>query len=262
MQPGRRVDPVRVHRHDVGVLEPRQGLRLARAAPRDLERHRPIGQLALLGQEDPGERPAAQLLDQQEPGDRLAGFGKRARRAVAAPLVDDEQESVVGGRARADQLVDLQDAPKRLGNLGETGEILRRDRGSPGPPPAGRTLRRSGRRWCLRPGRDSGRDTTGPRPFRRLPSAGPCRRGAAPAVRRARRRPCRLGPGIPGGRAACRSGSESRQACSYFRARRTAAGDDASSHVRRLADRFITGSPTPSPCAVASLPEHAARFAR
>ena len=48
--------------------------------------------------------------------------------------------------------------------------------------------------------------------------------------------------------------SESRQACSYSRARRTAVGEDASSHVRRPADdTLITGSPTPSPFAVAVL---------
>ena len=77
MQPGRRVDPVGVHRHDVGVLEPGKGLGLARALACDLQGHGPIRELPLASQEDAGERSPPQLLDQVEPADRLAGLGKR-----------------------------------------------------------------------------------------------------------------------------------------------------------------------------------------
>ncbi len=44
MEPARRVGAIGVDRDDVGMLQPSQGLRLARAEPGDLEHDRPIGQ--------------------------------------------------------------------------------------------------------------------------------------------------------------------------------------------------------------------------
>ena len=76
VEPGRPVDPMGMHRDDVGMLEPGQGLRLAGAAPADFQRDGPIRQLPFPGEEDPRERAATQLLDQVEPGDRLARLGE------------------------------------------------------------------------------------------------------------------------------------------------------------------------------------------
>ncbi len=86
MQPTYRVDPVRVHRNNMRMLQPCQCLRLARASPRYLERHRTIRQLTLLCQKYPRERPAAQFLDEHEVRDRLARFRKRASRDRRTPV--------------------------------------------------------------------------------------------------------------------------------------------------------------------------------
>ena len=59
------------------VLEAGEGLGLARALAGHLQRDEPIGELTFARQEDPGERPASQLLDQVKPADRLAGLGER-----------------------------------------------------------------------------------------------------------------------------------------------------------------------------------------
>ena len=80
MQPGGRIDAVGVHRHDVGVLEAGKGLGLPRTSAADLQSHRSIRQLPLASQEDTGKRPPPQLLDQVEPANRLAGFGKQDSR--------------------------------------------------------------------------------------------------------------------------------------------------------------------------------------
>ena len=75
---------VLAHRVDldhVGVVEPAEGLRLAAAVRRNLDRDEAVAQVRLGGQEDPGERAAPQLAQQPEaeerlpldrPGDRLA----------------------------------------------------------------------------------------------------------------------------------------------------------------------------------------------
>ena len=76
MEPARPIGAIGMHRDDVGMLEPRQGLRLAGAEPRDLEHDRAIGQPELLGAEDPGERAPAQFLDQPEAADDLARLGE------------------------------------------------------------------------------------------------------------------------------------------------------------------------------------------
>ena len=122
MQARRRVGPVRVDRDDVRVLEPGQRLRLARAGPRDLQRHRPVGELPLLGEEDPGERPPAQLLDQVEAGDRLPGLGEG--RSARGPGTCE-----VGRGGRADEAVDVEDPAEPVGELGEPLVVLGRDRG-------------------------------------------------------------------------------------------------------------------------------------
>ena len=84
VQARRRVDPVRVHRNDVRVLEPGQCLGLSRTPAGDLQRHRPVGELPLAGQENPGEGASAQLLDQVEPADGLADLGKHGPVGSAA----------------------------------------------------------------------------------------------------------------------------------------------------------------------------------
>ena len=82
VQTGRRVGSVRVDGDDVGVLEPRQRLRLTRAGSRHLQGDGPVGQMLLFREIDPRECASAQLLDQPEPRDRLAGL--RERSSVAA----------------------------------------------------------------------------------------------------------------------------------------------------------------------------------
>ncbi len=109
--------------HDVRVLEPGEGLRLARPAPRHLQGDGPIGQLALPRQEDPGERPATQLLDQEETRDGLAHL--RERTHVLARAGPRQQQPSLR-RARADQPVDLQDPAQRRLDLREAGEELGR----------------------------------------------------------------------------------------------------------------------------------------
>ena len=140
VQAGRRVDPVRVDRDDVRVLEPGQGLRLARARPRDLQRHR-AGRPAAAprARKTRANDPAAQLLDQEEAGDRLAGLGERRRRARRSrpgragwPL----------RRSRADEVVDVEHPAQRGGDLGESRRRTRPARGARRPPRGGRTPRR------------------------------------------------------------------------------------------------------------------------
>ena len=83
----------------------------------DLQRHRPVGELPLLGQEDAGEGPPAQLLDQAEAGDRLPGLGERrcrGGRRVRAPW----------SSRRADQAVDVEHPAERASHLGEPREVL------------------------------------------------------------------------------------------------------------------------------------------
>ena len=71
------VDMIRVNGDDVRVLQQGQSLRLARADARNLEGDRAIGEVPLEGEEDPGHSPSAQLLDQPEAADGLAGPRKR-----------------------------------------------------------------------------------------------------------------------------------------------------------------------------------------
>ena len=70
------VDVVRVNGDDVRVLEQGERMRLTRAMTRNLEGHRPIGQVTLLGEKDPRHAPPAQLFDQLEAGNRLPRPGK------------------------------------------------------------------------------------------------------------------------------------------------------------------------------------------
>ena len=61
----------------MGVLEPGEDPRLVALGARDLEGDQPVAQAHLLGQEDPRERPAAQLEDEAEPRDLLTDPGRR-----------------------------------------------------------------------------------------------------------------------------------------------------------------------------------------
>ena len=112
----------RVDRHDVRVLEPRQGPRLARQLGRDLQRHGPVGQVALGRQVDAAERPAAQLVDQAEAEELVAG-PRQAR--------DGPRELLGAGGVRvvqvAEQLRRRRDRPRPSGTT-------RRCRRSPSDP--------------------------------------------------------------------------------------------------------------------------------
>ena len=66
-----------VDRHDVGVPQPGELLRLVGRDGRHLQDDEPVGQGFLLGQEHPGERPAADLLDEVEVEEPLAGGGEQ-----------------------------------------------------------------------------------------------------------------------------------------------------------------------------------------
>ena len=68
---------MRMDRNDVCVLEPGQRLWLARAAPGDLQRHRPVSQLPLIGQENSRKGASAQFFHEIEAADGLAGAGKK-----------------------------------------------------------------------------------------------------------------------------------------------------------------------------------------
>src|SRR5262249_47194548 len=62
-QTGRGIIADRVHRNDIGVLEPRQDPRLVAFGPRDLDRDESTTQVELFGQVDPGKRSAAEFLE-------------------------------------------------------------------------------------------------------------------------------------------------------------------------------------------------------
>ena len=94
------VDVVRMNGDDVRMLEQGESLRLARAMTRNLEGHRPIGEVVLVGEKDPRHAPAAQLLDQPKANDRLADPGKWI--ALLSGLVIPEKVS-----PRVDKLVDV-----------------------------------------------------------------------------------------------------------------------------------------------------------
>ena len=60
-------------------------VRLARHVGRDLQRHQPVGQVALPGEVDPAERPPAQLGAEAEAEEAAADRGE-ARQRVGQPL--------------------------------------------------------------------------------------------------------------------------------------------------------------------------------
>ena len=212
VQPRRRVGPVGVDRDDVRVLEPGQRLRLARAGPRDLQRHRPVGELPLRGA---GRRGRTRPGPAPRPGGSPRSSGPpRGTRRPASPA--SLQDRSVWPEPTSPWMSKTRRESRR--DLGEPGEVLGRVGRPPRPPRGGRTPRRSGRPGSRRRGRGSGRDTTRRRPPRRPPSAGPGRRGAG----RAGRRGSRAVVGQEVVRVGARPGS-SRQAASNRRARRTAA---------------------------------------
>ena len=105
----------RVDRHDVRVLEPGQRARLARQLGRDLQGHRPVGQLALGRQVDAAEGPAAQLVDQAEaeeihPGSGQARDGPRellGAGRVGVVQAPEELRRPVGDPGRPAPVVDV-----------------------------------------------------------------------------------------------------------------------------------------------------------
>ena len=230
-RPGGRVGPVRVDGDDVRVLEPGQGLRLARAGARDLHRHRPVGQLPLLGAEDPGERAPAQLLDQAEPGDRLARprareslecFGERSVEAWPEPTRPWISRTARNERRpRGTGVV--------LGRIGRLARLLAE----------AVLLVDQGHQRLAVELRIAVRDTTRPDPIPRLPA----QRQVRPEQRQQRR------PGRSCGSLGRKSSGSGRrrplaQALSYCRTSRAAEGDEASSQVRPAMVRLI---PRPGP---------------
>ena len=93
----------REDRHDVGVLELGQRLRLAARLGRDLQSDQPIGQVLLPGQEDPAEGPSPQLFDEVEAEEDVPPLGHRdqapgqpARLLGRGPM--EVGEDLLGGR--------------------------------------------------------------------------------------------------------------------------------------------------------------------
>ena len=76
MEPSRRVGTVGVDGDNVGMLQPCQGLRLARAEPGDLEHDRPIGQPELLGAEHPAKDPRPSSSTNRKPAIVCPDSGK------------------------------------------------------------------------------------------------------------------------------------------------------------------------------------------
>ena len=97
----------RVDRHDVGVLEPGQGLRLAEDVGGNLQDDAAAGEARLLSQIDAAEGPLTQLLKEPETEKLLAWFGETTHGARHAQ-----------GRFR----VGMVRVPENLGWLGLRGE--------------------------------------------------------------------------------------------------------------------------------------------
>ena len=213
---GRRVGPIGVDGDDVRVLEPGERLRLFRSGPGHFEGHRAVGELAFSGQEDPGERAPAELLDEVEAGDGLAGLGEGGEGRFG--------DVEVGRVGPADQLVDVEDPAEAVGQVGEPLVVLVGAGGRRRPPRDGRTPRSRGRPAS----RDRGRG--------RWPgSARPGSAGLRPIFKfRSARSRASQAAGPSGWKAAGsgrRSGLEACQASSNRRASWVEAGDDASSQV-------------------------------
>ena len=216
-----RVDPVGVDRDDVRVLEPGQGLRLARPPTRHLQRHRAVGELRAPWRGRPcanAPRPSSST---------------RWNPAIVCPASGIATPGPAGRRSSPS----TSNAPSRRGR-GSPGRGPRRPprRGSgrssrPGwgparPPRGGRIPRRSGRRPRRRAGRDGG-----PRQSSTRAGSPASQRRARSARRRASRAPGRA-CGSRGRYSPGSGRSPPRQAASYRRARPTAAGEEASSQVR------------------------------
>ena len=118
-EPSRPIRATGVDRHDVGMLQPRQGLWLARAEPADLEHDGSIGQSELLGAENASEGPAAEFLDQPEAGDGLARFGE-------APSGVRARRMGSGAGTLGNQAMNLDDFAQAFGDVGEAGLVLDR----------------------------------------------------------------------------------------------------------------------------------------
>jgi hypothetical protein len=71
----------RVHRYDVGVLQPREDLRLVAVRTRHFDGDKPAPQIDLLGKVDVRERTTTQLGQDAKSRQFLAGLRKAGRRA-------------------------------------------------------------------------------------------------------------------------------------------------------------------------------------
>jgi hypothetical protein len=75
-QPAGRIIGDGVNRHDVRVLKSREDLRLFTVGTRDLDGDQPPAQVDFLGEIDPGKSPSAQLEDDPETRQLIAGVGE------------------------------------------------------------------------------------------------------------------------------------------------------------------------------------------
>ncbi len=159
------------NRYDVGVLQPGQGVVLAPLGGGDLQDHRPAGQVRLLREVHPGERPAAQRLAETKTEQLL-------------PLRGEPQQTI-GALSAPAQRVD---------------EVLVPHQGSPARGRARESVSRSRPRWAVHPVPGAGRSPRRAgwprrrRPWDRsanAPDSVPAERGGPPpnppAVRRAAR---------------------------------------------------------------------------
>ena len=105
---GRGVVPDGMHGDDVRVLEPGQGLGLVPLGRRDLQGHEPPPQAGLAGEEDAGERPAAQLGDQPESAHLRPHPGEFRVGGPAPPPGRGPGRGHGPGRGRGDGLLEIQ----------------------------------------------------------------------------------------------------------------------------------------------------------
>ena len=75
----------RIDRHDVRVLEPGEGVRLARDVGRDLQGDEPIGEIPLPGEIDPAERSSAKFAVDPE-AEELPAWRGEAGQGIGQPL--------------------------------------------------------------------------------------------------------------------------------------------------------------------------------
>jgi len=127
----------RVNGHDVGVLQPRQQMRLALEVDGDLESHGSLGQAALACEEDPTKSSATEFGDQREALEIVAD-GRQCRRGRGQPLgrnlgpgadlaqhLDDSRgQFAIGSRKANPKAIHLGDQQRAVFLVLERGRVL------------------------------------------------------------------------------------------------------------------------------------------